>query len=89
MKISGKDFRILLELELYLQNNKVNEVLYSKLHDLNMRIRSMLSWIVSVKGDMDLAKMLIRNNVFLPFFIRNIEKNAGYYISVRYLQIKL
>lgn len=43
MKISGKDFRILLELELYLQNNKVNEELYSKLHDLNMRIRSTLS----------------------------------------------
>lgn len=43
MKISGKDFRILLELELYLQNNKVNEELYLKLHELNMRIRSTLS----------------------------------------------
>lgn len=41
MKISVKDFRVLLELELYLQY-KVNEELYSKLHDLNMRIRSML-----------------------------------------------
>lgn len=43
MEISAKDFRVLLELELYLQYNKVNEELYSKLHDLNMRIRSMLS----------------------------------------------
>ena len=66
MKISVKDFRVLLELELYLQY-KVNEELYSKLHDLNMRIRSMLFWIVSVKGNMDLAKMLIGNNVLLSF----------------------
>lgn len=42
MKISTKDFKVLLELELYLQY-KVNEELYLKLHDLNMRIRSMLS----------------------------------------------
>lgn len=68
MKISTKDFKVLLELELYLQY-KVNEELYLKLHDLNMRIRSMLSWIVSVKGNMDLAKMLIGNNVLFLYAI--------------------
>jgi hypothetical protein len=38
MYIKNKDFRILLELELYLYNNNINEELYLKLHDLNKRI---------------------------------------------------
>lgn len=36
--VKNKDFRILLELELYLYNNNINEELYLKLHDLNKRI---------------------------------------------------
>ena len=36
--VKNNDFRILLELELYLYNNNINEELYLKLHDLNKRI---------------------------------------------------
>ena len=36
--VKNKDFKILLELELYLYNNNINEESYLKLHDLNKRI---------------------------------------------------